>query len=41
MSAGWCVYARGASRSGYVLHVMLVVVVVVFMASWLEAHVFR
>lgn len=33
---GW-VYARGARRRGYALHVM---VVVVFMASWWEAHVF-
>ena len=37
MCASWCVYARGARRRGYALHVM----VVLFMASWWEAHVFR
>lgn len=31
------VCARGARRRGYALHVM----VVLFMASWWEAHVFR
>jgi hypothetical protein len=37
MCASGCVYAHGASRRGYALHVMLMV----FMASWWEAHVFR